>query len=188
MDALLTSFVAAGLGEFGDRTQFLAALLAARFGRTGLVLAGIALGSLVNMALAAAAGSLVHDYILLGTAALLVAVAFLYAGATGVVGRKLPGDMAGSGKGPFWAAFAGAFVLEFADKSQFVTFAIAARTDAPLLTAAGATAGIAAACIPALVLGDKLATVLPLGPIRIGIAAAFLLAGAIVAVSALGLI
>lgn len=188
MDALLTSFIAAGLAEFGDRTQLLAALLAARFGRPGPILAGIALAAFIHMIVASIAGSLVNDYILLGTAALLVALALFCVGAGGLFARKLPEDVSVSGKGAFQAALAGTFVLEFADKSQFLTFALAARTDAPLLTAAGATAGLVAACIPAVALGDKFTTALPLRPIRIGAAAALLLAGAIVTINALGLI
>lgn len=188
MDALLTSFLAVGLGEFGDRTQLLAVLLVARFGRPGPILAGIALGALVNMSVAAAAGLFANDFILLSTAALLVAVALLYAGATGFIARKVPDEVVGSGKGPFWSAAAGTFVMEFADKSQFLTFAVAARTDSLVLTALGATAGICVACLPALALGDKLGQTLPLRPIRIGASALFLLAGLVVAINALGLV
>jgi len=188
VDALLTSFVAAGLGEFGDRTQLFAALLAARFGRPGLILAGLGLGALVNMAIAAAAGIFVNDFVLLRTAALVVAVALLYAGATGLIARRVPDSIAVSGRRPFWTALAGGFVLEFADKSQFITFAIAVRTDSMLLPLVGSTAGILAACLPALALGTRLAEVLPLRAVRIGASALFLLAGFIVAVNALGLV
>lgn len=188
MDALLTSFLAVGLAEFGDRTQLLAALLAARFGRPGPILAGLLLGALGNLALAAAAGTLVNDFSLRDTALLLVALALLVTGAAGLFARAVPDAIAQVGRSPFLAALGGGFLLEFADKSQFLTFALAARTDAPLLTAIGATTGIAAACLPALALGDKLATTVPLRTIRIGTAILLLLAGAIVAVNALGLV
>lgn len=188
VDALLTSFLAAGLGEFGDRTQLFAALLAARFGRPGLILAGLGLGALINMTLAGLAGAFVNDFIMLDTTTLVVAVALLYAGATGFVARRIPAGVESAGTRPFWAALAGGFVLEFADKSQFLTFAMAARTDSASLTALGATAGILAAAVPALALGPRLGEVLPLKAIRVGAALLFLLAAFIVAVNALGLV
>jgi putative Ca2+/H+ antiporter (TMEM165/GDT1 family) len=187
VDALLTSFIAAGLGEFGDRTQLLAALLAARFGRPGTVLAGIGLGALVHMLLAGFAGAFANDFILPASASLLVALALAYAGVMGFFARSLPVD-AGTGKDLFWAALGGAFALEFADKSQFLTLGLAARTDSVVLTAAGATAGILAACLPAALLGARFEGALPMKPIRIGIAVAFTLAAFLVAVNALGLV
>lgn len=188
MDALITSFIAVGLAEFGDRTQLLAALLAARFGRTGTILAGLLLGALVNLTLAAAAGALVSQFVTRDTAGLLVALALLVAGAAGLFARSVPNAIAQADKGPFLAALAGGFLLEFADKSQFLTFARATHSDAPLLTVGGAAAGIAAACLPALALGARLPATLPVPPIRIAIACALLLAAGIVAVGALKLI
>jgi putative Ca2+/H+ antiporter (TMEM165/GDT1 family) len=187
VDALLTSFIAAGLGEFGDRTQLFAALLAARFGRPGAILAGLALGVFVHMFLVALGAGLVNDFILPATAGLVVAVAFLFAGIGGFFARKLPGDVGSAGTRPFWTALGGALALEFADKSQFLTFGLAAWTDQPALTAAGATAGVVAACLPAVALAGRFAE-LPTKPIRIGAAILLLLAAAIVAVNALGLV
>ena len=88
MDALLISFLGAALGEFGDRTQILVALLAMRFGRPVPVLAGVAVGSLANTLIAGAAGGLVSGEITLRAISLLIAVALLYAGATGLFEKK----------------------------------------------------------------------------------------------------
>src|SRR4051794_24540570 len=60
LDALLTAFLAAALGEWGDKSQLAAALLAARYGKPGAVLAGISLAALANSALAAFGGALIH--------------------------------------------------------------------------------------------------------------------------------
>jgi putative Ca2+/H+ antiporter (TMEM165/GDT1 family) len=73
------------------------------------------------------------------------------------------------------------------DRTQFLTFALAGRFDSAPLAAAGATAGALAACLPALVLGEKLQTAVPLRAIRYAGAALFLLAGFIAAVQALQL-
>ena len=43
------------------------------------------------------------------------------------------------------------------DRTQFLTFALAGRFDSAPLAAAGATAGIVAACMPAVMLGDRFA-------------------------------
>ena len=79
-------------------------------------------------------------------------------------------------------------MLEFGDKTQFLTFALAARFDAFALAAAGATAGIMISSLPAALLGDTLARSAPLKGIRIGLGALFLAIGLFVAVSALRLV
>ena len=73
------------------------------------------------------------------------------------------------------------------DRTQFLTFALAGRFDSAPLAAAGATAGIVAACLPAVMLGERLQATVPLRAIRYGVAALFLIAGFITAVKALQL-
>ena len=48
MDALVTAFVAAALGEWGDKTQLIVAMLAAQSGRPGRVLIGLFLAALAS--------------------------------------------------------------------------------------------------------------------------------------------
>jgi putative Ca2+/H+ antiporter (TMEM165/GDT1 family) len=188
VDALLISFLAAALGEFGDRTQLLVVLLAVRFGRPAPVLAGVAVGGLVSALLAAAAGVTVSGIITLRAISLLVAVALIYAGATGMFEKK-PLTLGERWRtGPFLTTAVCFFLAEFGDKSQFMTFAIAAQYDVLLLAALGATAGMTAAAAPAALLADRFAATLPLKAIRIGAAILFLLAGFIVAINALRLI
>ena len=80
MDALLTTFLAALLAEFGDKTQLLAVALAARYRKTSAVLGGIAVAALANNLLAAAGGMLINGMITLRAISLLVAVALVFAG------------------------------------------------------------------------------------------------------------
>ena len=120
MDALLSAFVAAGLAEWGDKTQLLVVALAIRYRRPA----------------------------------------------------------------PILAAFVCFFIAEFGDKTQFLTFSIAARFESLLLAAAGATAGVLAASVPAAVLGDGLARSVPLRGIRLTAAILFLVLACIVAVNA----
>jgi putative Ca2+/H+ antiporter (TMEM165/GDT1 family) len=79
------------------------------------------------------------------------------------------------------------FLIEFGDKTQFLTFSLAGRFDSFVLAAAGATAGVVAANIPAAYLGPRLAREVPLQPIRYAIAALFIVTGFVIAVGALEL-
>lgn len=186
MDALVTAFIAAALGEWGDRTQLIVAALAARTGRSGIVMAGLFLAALASNAVAAYAGILVASTVPIRAMTLMVALALLFAGVAGLIPRKTPDT--GSLKLPLLvAAFLLCLAAETGDRTQFLTFALAGRFDSLVLTAAGATAGIVAACLPAAMLGDRLAAAIPLRAIRYGAATLFVIAGFVVAVSALQL-
>lgn len=187
MDSLLIPFVAAALAEWGDKTMLLALALAARFRRPAPILAGIALAALANAAVAAFAGYLVHPLVSQRALSLLVAVAFLYAGVAGLLGGRAASLGDGWKTGPFLTSAGCFFLLEFGDKTQFVTFALAARFDVPALVAGGATAGVIAANLPAVLSGGGFAQAAPLKPMRLVAAALFLAAGFVVGVDALRL-
>jgi len=188
LDALLASFVAAALGEWGDKTQLLVIALAARYRRPLPILAGVLAAALANSLIAAFGGAIVHDLVPLRGLSLLVALALVFAGVAGLIRPTPYKTDASSRAGPFLVAAASFFVLEFGDKTQFLTFALAARFDAFALAAAGATAGIMAASVPAALLGGTLAKSAPLKGIRIGLGALFLSIGLFVAVNALRLV
>lgn len=187
MEALLTSFVAAFLAEWGDKTQWLVVALAARFARPVPVLAGVAVAALANALIASAGGIIVHDLIVARAAALLLALALLFVGGGGLFRAKEPNMGATWRTGPFLTAAGCFFLLEFGDKTQFTAFALATYYDSLALTAAGASAGVIAASLPAILLARDLPRLLPLRGIRVAIAALFLLAGLVVAVGALRL-
>lgn len=186
MDALLTAFVAAALAEWGDKTQLLVAMLAATTQRPGRVLAALALAALASNLAAAYAGLFVAGTITIRAMTLMVALALLFAGISGLIRRKPPAPSA-----PKRLLILSAAILllaaEFGDRTQFLTFALAGRFDSAPLAAAGATAGTLAACLPAALLGDKLGEALPLRAIRYTVAALFLIAGFLTAVQALQL-
>lgn len=188
MDALLTSFVAAALGEWGDKTQLLVIALAVRYRRPFPILAGVLVAALANSLIAAFGGVLVHGMITLRAISLLVALALVFAGVAGLI-RPKPYESGGTSRaGPFLVASASFFVLEFGDKTQFLTFALAAQFNAFAMAAAGATAGIMAASVPAALLGETLAKSVPLKGVRIGLGALFLAIGLFVGISALRLV
>ena len=186
MDALVTAFVAAALGEWGDRTQLIVAMLAARSGRPGLVLIGLLLAALASSLAAAYAGILIASTITIRAMTLMVALSLLFAGVSGLIRRKEPA--AGSTRTPLvLAAFILCLAAEIGDRTQFMTFALAGRFNSPVLAAAGATAAIFAAALPAALLGERLKSVVPLRGIRIGVAILFLIAGFLTAINALQL-
>jgi putative Ca2+/H+ antiporter (TMEM165/GDT1 family) len=188
LDALLASFVAAALGEWGDKTQWLVIALAVRYRRPLPILSGILVASLANSLIAAFGGALVHAMITPRAASLLIAVALVFAGVAGLIRPRAYESGGTSRAGPFLVAAASFFVLEFGDKTQFLTFAVAAQFNAFALAAAGATAGIMASSVPAALLGQGLAKSVPLKGLRIGLGILFLAIGLVVAVNALRLV
>jgi len=188
LDALLASFVAAALGEWGDKTQLLVIALAVRYRRPIPILSGVFVATLANSLIAAAGGAIVHDMVPLRGLSLLVALALVFAGVAGLI-RPTPYKSDGTSRaGPFLVAAASFFVLEFGDKTQFLTFALSAQFNAFALAAAGATAGILVSSLPAAMLGEELAKAAPLKGLRIGLGALFLAIGLFVAISALRLV
>jgi putative Ca2+/H+ antiporter (TMEM165/GDT1 family) len=189
VDALVTTFVAAALAEVGDKTQLLVVALGARYRKAGAVLLGVALAALLNSLLAAAGGTIVNGMITLRAISLLVAVALVFAAGAGFMPQTDEKDMGSSWKtGAFVTSATCFFLLEFADKTQFLTFALAAQFNSLGLAAVGATAGVIAANAPAALLGYKLPELIPLARVRLIVAILFLLLGFVVAVNALRLV
>lgn len=185
MEALLSAFMAAALAELGDKTQWLAFALAVHFRRNGAVLAGIAAAAIANAAIAAAGGILVAPMLNRHAATLLLALALVFAGVGAFLPQKRPA-VGGWKLGAFGTSLAAFFVLELGDKTQFLTFAIAARSPMPVLAASGAAAGVIAAGAAALT-GSAFER-LPLKGMRRGVGVLLTLLGLIAAVSALRLI
>jgi Ca2+/H+ antiporter, TMEM165/GDT1 family len=185
VEALVTSFVAAFLAEWGDKTQLIVAMLAAATRRPLAVFAGLLLAALTSSVVAAIAGIWIAATINIRAMTLMVALALLFAAASGLIPRRQ------TERAPRRFLLPAVFILclaaEMGDRTQFLTFALAGRFASAPLAAAGATCGIAAACLPAAMLGERLATAVPLRAIRYGVAALFLIAGFITAMKALQL-
>lgn len=185
MDALLPVFVVAGLAEVGDRTQLLAILLAGHFRKPLPVLAGIAVAALANSLLASFGGTMLRGQIDHRSIALMLAAALVLAGA-GAFWRPKPALLSGYGPiGAFGTATLGFFILEFGDKTQFLTMAFAARMGSFLLTGFGAACGILLANVPAVLLASEFPRLVPVRPLRVGIGILFMIVGAVAAIGAL---
>jgi putative Ca2+/H+ antiporter (TMEM165/GDT1 family) len=186
MEALVTAFVAACLALWGDKAQLIVASLSAASKRPGQVLAGLFLAALASSALGAWLGTLVAAMITIRAMTLMCALALLFGGGAALFRRKPPAA-APPPRWPLVAAFILCLAAELGGGAQFLTFALAGRFHAPELATAGATAGILAACLPAALLGDRLQTTIPVRAIRYAVAALFLIAGFITAMTALQL-
>lgn len=166
VDAFLTSLFALGLAEMGDRPQILCAALAIRYARIAPILWALALATLVNSVISAFAGSFVNEWISEEPVQIFYALSLLLAG-IGMLAWRRPVDLLDRWTlGPFWTAFLGLFILQLGDKGQFILAATAARTDEWIFAAAGGWIGVMAACLPAIIFRDELATMINIKLVR----------------------
>jgi len=164
MEALLWSTGVVTLGEMGDKTQLLALVLATRFKRPWTIVAGIAVATTLNHALAGLLGHWIG--LQLGATALrwAVGLGFIVMAAWMLVPDRID-DQAVKSSG-HWSVFVTTlvafFLAEIGDKTQLATVALAARfADLPSVVA-GTTAGLLLANAPVVWLGDVLARRLPM--------------------------
>ncbi len=187
MDSLLTTLISVLLAETGDRTQILAAALALRFHNDRAVLIGLALATLANCTLSAVGGSVIDGWISEAPLRLFNALAYIFAGVGMLLWRRSVDVLATWRTGAFATSFLGLFILQFGDKSQFIIAANAAYTPMWSLTLVGGWLGVMAACAPAVILREKLATILPIRAIRLVGGVAITLWGLLQALRAFGL-
>ncbi|MFN4357522.1 TMEM165/GDT1 family protein [Sphingopyxis alaskensis] len=178
MEALFTSTAVVALAEIGDKTQLLAILLAARFGRPLPIILGILVATLANHALAALLGA--------QAAALLDSPLFRYAiGASfiAMAAWTLVPDTFDDGDDPkprfgaFLTTLIAFFLVEMGDKTQVATIALGAQYQAVVAVTAGTTLGMMIANVPAVFLGNELLKRVDLARVRRIAAALFLVIG-----------
>ncbi len=121
---------------------------------------------LLNCSISAAGGSVIDEWISEAPLKLFAGLAYIFAGAGMLMWRRVVDPLTGWKTPAFVTAFLGLFILEFGDKSQFIIAAQSARTDFWGMAAVGGFVGIMAATVPAVILRERLATIVPLKPIR----------------------
>lgn len=188
MDALIPAFIAAGLAEMGDKSPWLAAMLAARFGRPGAVVLGIVVAAALASALSAIAGMLIQPLLTPHARLLFLALALIFSGVSGFFALKQPDPLSTWKIGAFATTALGLFVLQFGEGTQFLVAGLAVNAKIPALAAIGATLGMCAVTIPMALAGNALRTRLPVRAMRFVPAILFLAIGLWSAVSALRLI
>lgn len=188
MEALVPAFVAALLAQTGDRSPWLSAILADRYGKPFTIALAALLAHGAGNAIAAGGAQLIAPLLTPHAKQLLIALALIFA-AAGAFWRIQPPDrLEGWRLGALLTAFLGIFILALGDTTQFFTFVFAVRGPSPWLAAAGATSAAAAVNLGAALIGEAGWRRLPLRGIRAAFGVLSLIGGAILAAGALRLI
>jgi putative Ca2+/H+ antiporter (TMEM165/GDT1 family) len=188
MDSLVPAFIAVLLAQAGDRSPWLVAILADRFGKPLTVAIMAFIAHSAGNAVAATGGMLIAPMLTPNARQLLVALALVFA-AMGALWRLKPPDrLEGWKLGAFATPLLGVFILAAGDTTQFFTFTFAAQGPSPILAAVGASAAVLVVNTAAATMGEKAWHKLPIRPYRVGFGLLCLATGAILAAGALRLI
>lgn len=184
MEAFLVSTGIVALAEIGDKTQLLSLLLAARFRRPAPILLGIFLATVANHACAGALGSWITTLLGPTTLRWVLGLSFIAMAAWMLIPDTLDEEAGPSERfGILGTVFIAFFLAEMGDKTQIATIALAARYGAFGMVVMGTTLGMMLANAPAVLLGDRLATRLPVRLVHAIAASIFALLGVIALMS-----
>lgn len=180
MESLLVSTGAVALAEIGDKTQLLAFLLAARFKKPAPIILGILAATLLNHGLAGALGVWITTAVSPGTLRWALGLSFVGMAVWMLVPDAIDEkDARIAGRfGVFGATLVTFFLAEMGDKTQVATVALAVHYAAPVMVVIGTTLGMLIADVPAVFVGDRLATRIPMRMVRMTSAAIFAALGA----------
>ena len=180
MESLLVSTGVVALAEIGDKTQLLAFILAARFKKPAPIILGILLATLVNHGLAGALGAWITSAISPGTLRWVLGLSFIGMAIWTLIPDKIEEEetQVAQRLGVFGATLITFFLAEMGDKTQIATVAMSAHYADPLLVVMGTTLGMLIADVPAVFVGDKLATRIPMKLVHSIAAGIFALLGA----------
>lgn len=164
MESLLVSMGVVALAEIGDKTQLLAFILAARFKKPVPIILGILCATIINHGLAGALGAWITSTISPEILRWILGASFIGMAIWTLIPDKIEAEEARTAKrfGVFGATLITFFLAEMGDKTQIATVALAAHYAAPLLVVIGTTLGMLLADVPAVFVGDKLATKIPM--------------------------
>jgi putative Ca2+/H+ antiporter (TMEM165/GDT1 family) len=178
MPAFIASLLFVTLAEMGDKTQLLAMAFATRF-PAQTVLSAVFVATLLNHALAVAAGRLLTNVIPLDVISLTAALSFILFGLWTIRGDTLEGeDRQRSSFGPFLTVAIAFFLAELGDKTQLATISLAVKySDDPIAVLLGTTAGMVVADSIGIVIGIVLGKRLPDTLIRLVSAGVFIFFG-----------
>ena len=164
MESLLVSTGVVALAEVGDKTQLLAFILAARFKKPLPIIAGILLATLVNHGLAGALGAWITSTVDPKVLRWVLGLSFLAMAAWTLIPDKIEDEQTQAARrfGVFGATLITFFLAEMGDKTQLATVAMAAHYGTPLLVVIGTTAGMLIADVPAVFIGERLSSRVPM--------------------------
>lgn len=164
MESLLVSTGVVALAEIGDKTQLLAFILAARFKKPLPIVAGILLATLLNHGMAGALGAWITAMLRPEILRWVLAASFLGMALWTLIPDKIEEEETQVAQrfGVFGATLITFFLAEMGDKTQIATVAMAAHYPNPIGVVMGTTLGMLIADVPAVFVGDKLASKIPM--------------------------
>ena len=164
MESLFISTGVVALAEMGDKTQLLAFILAARFKKPVPIILGILAATVVNHGLAGALGAWIMSTISPQVLRWVLGLSFLGMAVWTLIPDKIEEEETHIAHkyGVFGATLTTFFLAEMGDKTQIATVALAAHYAAPVSVVAGTTLGMLIADVPAVFVGDKLASKIPM--------------------------
>jgi Ca2+/H+ antiporter, TMEM165/GDT1 family len=180
MEALLISTGVVALAEIGDKTQLLAFILAARFKRPVPIIAGILCATIVNHGLAGALGAWITTTVSPDILRWILGASFIGMAVWTMIPDKIEEEETQVARkfGVFGATLIAFFLAEMGDKTQIATVAMAAHYANPVMVVVGTTLGMLLADVPAVFIGDKLASKIPMRLVHSIAAAIFAVLGA----------
>jgi putative Ca2+/H+ antiporter (TMEM165/GDT1 family) len=191
--ALGIAFATVFVAELGDKTQLLTLALATRI-RPWPLLAGLTVAIAILCGLAVVVGAILGVSIPSKPVTIAAGVLFLLFGLWTLRSPRSDADAAEeeavaaqatrSERSQVVAAMGAFFFAELGDKTQLTTLTLATQRN-PFGVWLGATLGMLAANVAALVVGRVLGTRLPERPIRLAAAALFLVFGTILLIEGL---
>jgi len=181
MESLLVSTGVVALAEIGDKTQLLAFILAARFKKPMPIILGILAATVVNHGLAGALGAWITSTIRPEILRWILGASFIGMAIWTLIPDKIEEEETQIAQrfGVFGATLITFFLAEMGDKTQIATIAMAAHYADPMLVVIGTTLGMLIADVPAVFVGDKLATRIPMKLVHTIAAAIFAVLGAL---------
>lgn len=178
MDAFIISTAIVALAEIGDKTQLLAFVLAARFRKPWPIIVGILVATLANHGMAGALGAWVTTLVDPAVLRWILGLSFIAMAAWVLIPDKFNESQGTHTRyGVFGTTLIMFFLVEFGDKTQIATVALASQFQNLAAVVIGTTLGMMIANVPAVLLGENAAQRLSIRLVRGVAAAAFLLLG-----------
>jgi len=180
MESLLVSTGVVALAEIGDKTQLLAFILAARFKKPVPIILGILAATILNHGLAGALGAWITTTVSPEMLRWVLGLSFIGMAIWTMIPDKIEDEETQVAQrfGVFGATLITFFLAEMGDKTQIATIAMAAHYASPLMVVIGTTLGMLIADVPAVFVGDKLASKIPMKLVHSIAAAIFAFLGA----------
>ena len=178
MAPLLVAFTTVFLAEMGDRTQLLSLVLVLQFRKPWPIIAGIFVATLANHAIAGIVGLWFGRIVTPAVLDSVVGISMIAMALWSLRPDTLNETAKPGGRGAFVTTLIGLFVAEIGDKTQIATMALAAGyANAVIWIVTGTTAGMLAANVPVVLLGNAFASRLPLKTIQYSASALFAIVG-----------